>query len=168
MTASKGIILDRAPPGTEAKRVDEVADLMRNLLYVRGKTYKELAEKWGISESYARVITAKASKKVLEDVPVEALKADLTTKLLKVTDEAMEGPLRNRKMLMFAAKLLVDIAPGLRAPQENTLNIKHGDGLPDDPDELRKLAEKMLAREAREGHEMVMERVDDGVFEEAS
>ncbi len=134
------------------ERILEVCDMMRDFTFKRGKTVRELAKKWGVSWDYAAHLTGQASRIVREELTnADHVGATIGEALLRIVDEGMEGPLKNRKMVIFAAKLLTEISPGLRAPTEQTVSVRKADGLPDDPDELRKLAHRLMEREAEEG-----------------
>lgn len=52
---------------TVAERVEFIADVMENLQWTRGKTARELAAIWGISESRVQDLSAEASRLVTAD-----------------------------------------------------------------------------------------------------
>lgn len=125
------------------ERVYEAADMMRRHEFVRGKTYKELAAKWGVSKPYARELTAKAWRLVCEEgTAPEVAGATISEACYTI----IEGGLPNKrdwKTVLLAARLLSEISPGLRAAAEHIVTARK-DPLPDDPEELKRIAMELL------------------------
>lgn len=49
-------------------RIAHIMDLMRDFRFQRGKTYKLLAEEWGLSHAHVQKLTSEASKRVCAEV----------------------------------------------------------------------------------------------------
>lgn len=135
------------------KRVLEAVELMRSMQFVRGKTVRELAKKWGMTVHYATQLTTKAWKICCEEVTdKEMLGTTIGEAMLKmVTEGGKDGAkFETKKIAILAAKVLLDMSPGLRAPAEHHVVASRKDDLPDDPVELERIARKMLDRCAEE------------------
>lgn len=92
-------------------RVAEAAELMRKLEYVPGKTLRELAARWGISEAAASRYTQEASRRVASEVSdPDHLTATIGVKL----DEVIRTG-ENRDAV--AASALAAKLAGLGAPE---------------------------------------------------
>jgi hypothetical protein len=109
-------------------RLEKIMDDMRGLRFVRGKTYKEYAKAWGLSEDRVRKLTAEASRRVYAEVTdPERVKPDLCALLMRSANEA------------YAAKRYNDVAQlcrvygdmlGFRAPAQAKVTIEPGERTP--------------------------------------
>lgn len=126
------------------RRVGEVVELMRRLEYQPG-TYRRLAKRWGVSDGYAKQLCAKAAQVVREEVTnYDLVGATLGESLIRIVKEGMTSKkFADRKLAIMAAKVLVDMSPGLKAPTHTV--ITGGDDLPDDPSLLIQMAQKKIA-----------------------
>lgn len=147
---------------TNQGRICECCDIMRALRWERGRTIKQLAKKWGVSFDYAKNLSSYASRIVREELlDANAVGATIGEALLQIVKEGMGSKkYEHRKMVILAAKLLSELSPGLRAEQNINVVASRGADLPDDPDQLRRIATKLLNSSAREGQQLILERGD--------
>lgn len=126
-------------------RVMEALDMMRKLKFVRGKSNKELALKWGVSPSYAADLTARAAKLLREEVThQDIVGATIGESLMTIVKQGMRSKkFADRKLVIMAARVLSELSPGLRAPAEHKVNVAN-DGLPDDPEKLLAIARELV------------------------
>ena len=146
-------------PSANQERINEAMDLMRSMEFIPGKTSKELARKWGISWNYAKHLTAVAWKNCREEVTnADQVGTTIGEALSKIVREGMESKkYEHKKLVILAAKLWSEISPGLRAPAEHHVVASRQDALPDDPEELRRIAKKLIEHEAREAQKLAVE-----------
>lgn len=147
------------------KRVGECVEIMRRLEYQPG-TYRRLAKRWGVSDGYAKQLCAKAAQVVREEVTnYDLVGATLGESLIRIVKEGMTSKkFADRKLAIMAAKVLVDMSPGLKAPTHTV--VHGGDDLPDDPAVLIQMAQRKIAEMGGNPNEfvavpMLPEKTDD-------
>lgn len=120
MAPSRRVTRARASRAEAEARVREVADLMRAGAFVRGRTARELAARWGVSRSVAEHAAAEASRMVARELEADRDMATVAiwTRLERVM---VEGEDRDAvKACELAAKLLGlmverhEVAPAVR------------------------------------------------------
>jgi hypothetical protein len=109
-------------------RIEHIADLMRSLTFVTGKTVRELAQAWGLCEQRVRELSAEASKRVRAEVCApRAGKRDVMVALDMVIRDGLT-PMGDRKSAVQALKLKADLL-GLTPPKRTELTGKGGEPL---------------------------------------
>ena len=115
---------------TSEIRIAQVMQMMRELTFKRGETYKALAIEWNVGPDRARKITAEASKRVLAEVTdPEKVKPLLAETLAEAIRKAMVANEFNSVAqlarvyaeimgIKAAAQTLVTVTPGERTPAD--------------------------------------------------
>ncbi len=115
---------------TSEIRIAHIMQMMRELRFVRGDTYKALALEWDLSERQARKLTAEASKRVLAEVTdPERVRPLLAETLAQAIRKAMLASEFNSVAqlarvyaeilgIKAAAQTLVTVTPGERTPAD--------------------------------------------------
>lgn len=107
------------------KRVEHVADLMRRLVWQRGKTNRQLAKEWGLSVDAVNDYASHASRIVrAEVVDPDAVQETVCVALSTVMRDALEDG--DRKHAISAADTWSRIA-GARAPERQNVEIRQPD-----------------------------------------
>jgi len=95
-------------PETVEERVAYCADLMSELLWVRGKTGKAIAKAWGLALATVESYAAEASRRVTADA--DEIRREITVRGLGHLRDAKDA-----KSFAAVGKLLADVA-GANAP----------------------------------------------------
>lgn len=115
--------------GSVEERIKHIADLMRRLQFVRGKTVKRLALEWNLTEQRVRELSAEASKRVKAELSAEdkvALTGEVVSTLTTIMRRGRKGVERgDLGAAASAAKTGAEIA-GILAPKKVEARI---DGL---------------------------------------
>ena len=154
-TGSSSKSLEQLPAGTPALyedpvvrtidavtlegRLSYVVERVRRARFTQGITDTALATHWRVSPEYMQHLCQAAYKIVRQELTNEEyVTSTICASLERVIREAL-GPKGNRRNVIMAAKVWADII-GAR-----TININHtkDDDLPDDPEELLKIAENL-------------------------
>ena len=115
---------------TSEIRIAHIMGMMRELTFVRGTTYKQLAVEWNLGPDRVRKLTAEASKRVLAEVTdPEKVKPLLAETLAQAIQKAMvAGEFNSVAQLArvyaeilgikAAAQTLVTVTPGEKTPAD--------------------------------------------------
>jgi hypothetical protein len=131
-------------------KVDLVVDMMRELTFKRGKTYKVLAKEWGDSEDYVQHITGIASKIVRDEIEnPDYVKSLVGTAMEDFILDAIKNPKDQlkRKHAIEAAKVFVSISPGAAAPEVKEMTVRRDPLEGMNRDQLLALAKRLVEKE---------------------
>lgn len=110
-------ILKKGERGTRRAvegRIAHIADMMRNVTWIRGVSGPELARQWGLCAQRVEELSAEASKRVRAEVlDPESIRMDVSAALKKVIRDSMADG--DRRHLIQATKVL-SWAMGTAAP----------------------------------------------------
>ena len=116
-TADKAVTRARATPAETAERVEEIADMMRTGMWVRGMSAPTLAERWGLATATVEALSAEASRVVAREVKdPEALKTEVATVLRENLHRASRAS--EYKAVASLADVVTKIM-GARAPERH-------------------------------------------------
>lgn len=114
----------RTPQGTREARVQHIEGLMRTFKFKRGKTVRDLAKTWGVSEVYCRELSAAASKRIAAAVmEPDAVNAIVGSALEEIIARCM--PAKKYREVIEASKAWAHIS-GAGAPSKQELSGPDG------------------------------------------
>lgn len=77
--------------GVTESRIEHICELMRGMLFRRGKTGKLLESEWGLSHDRIKELTAEASKRVRAEVTdPERQRGDICVALQHIVEETVQ------------------------------------------------------------------------------
>ena len=101
-----------AKPITKQKReeyIQHICDMMRDLVFKRGRTGKLLAKEWSLPQSTVRNLTAEASRIVSREInDPDAVSVDVGLALRATLERSVEDD--DRRHVIAAAKVWSDIS----------------------------------------------------------
>jgi hypothetical protein len=156
-------------PKTREDSVRYVMDLMRALKWVKGVTGPILAKEWGTTKAVLETYAAEASRRIAAEIrDPDGAVADVGLTLRAVISDAFqetrnpalidggeskgvyqESPNGARRVVIDAAKLLVQLAPGAMAAQQAEVKVTAVQAQDQDEERLQ-LAELRREIESRE------------------
>jgi hypothetical protein len=135
---------------TKEERVEFIMSMMEAGTWRRGRTYKLLAEEWGLSKSTVGDCSAEASRRVRKHImDPDGIAVDVGVVLSDALFDAVEdaktyrgerGGLKARDQILAAAKILSDVS-GASAPQRHEVQTTEAT-----PEKARQLMEKHFGK----------------------
>ncbi len=135
---------------TKEERVEYIMSLMEAGQWRRGRTYKLLAQEWGLSKSTVGDCSAEASRRVRKNImDPDGIAVDVGVVLSEALFDAVEDAktyrgeregLKARDQVLAAAKILSDVS-GASAPLKHEVQTTEAT-----PERARQLMEKAFGK----------------------